>query len=613
MSQEERFLSRPAYVVGIDLGTTNCVLAYAGCQTPETDPPESRIFSIPQLVGAGAVGERESLPSFLFLPGPMHVPGGALSLPWNPDASMAVGHFARDRGAEVPNRLISSAKSWLCHTGVDRNGKILPWEADEDSPRLSPVEASAALLRHLRDAWNHAMAQGNDHLRLENQEVVITVPASFDAVARTLTMQAADMAKLPQCTLIEEPQSAFYAWIGDSAGAWRKQVQVHDRILVVDIGGGTTDFSLIRVSEDQGDLVLERVAVGEHLLVGGDNMDLTLAYSVAGRLASEGRPLNAHQIRALCHSCRVAKEKLLGDQRLDSCPVTILGRGSKLIGGTIQKELTRTEVEGVLIDGFFPHCSLEDRPQEDRRAGMREMGLIYAADPAITRHIARFLGQAVNTEEERDAGPALPTAVLFNGGVMKAGPVRQRILDVLSSWARACGQAPPREIQGRDLDMAVAKGAAYYALVRRGKGIRIRGGLAKTYYLGVEAALPAVPGIPTPVKALCVAPFGMEEGTEATLPSRVFGLVVGQSVKFDFLASSVRRNDSAGTVVEDWAREIVPVTTLETLLSGEEGTVLPVTLEVKATEVGTLELWCVSREDGRRFRLEFNVREKGEE
>ena len=597
------------YIIGIDLGTTNSVVAYTEAEINKTETPEIHIFKIPQLVGAGSIGERDFLPSFLLLPGLHDIAKGELSVPWDEEISLAVGEYARDRGAEIPQYLISSTKSWLCHTGVDRNKPVLPWEGKEEQPKLSPVEAQAAILKHIKKAWNYVMAQENDSLRMENQEIFLAVPASFDVVARNLTVEAAEMAGLSQVTLLEEPQAAFYAWIDASGDKWRDNVKVGDMILVVDIGGGTSDFSLIRVSEEEGEMALERIAVGDHLLVGGDNMDLTLAYVVAGRMASQGQKLSSYQMRGLCHGCRTAKEHIL-DKGDVSHPVTILGRGSSLIGGTIKTELTHEDVENTLTKGFFPVCASSDLPVKQRRTGMKELGLSYASDPALTHHLARFLSQQEQPGAETEMKMVCPTAVLFNGGVMKAQSLRNRVLDVLSSWTGKEGQKPVREIKKNDFDLAVARGAVYYGLARRGKGIRIRSGLARTYYIGVEAAIPSVPGIPTPIKALCVAPFGMEEGTEAALPEKEFGLVTGEPVKFDFLGSNTRHHDIIGTVVDDWEGEIEEITTLETSLEGEAGTIIPVTLEVKITEVGALEVWCVSREDGQRFKLEFNVREK---
>ncbi|MFZ7112391.1 MAG: Hsp70 family protein [Desulfatiglandales bacterium] len=601
-------MSDPRFIVGIDLGTTNSVVAYTEIREDVSEDLSIHIFPIPQIVGPGSLAEQEVLPSFVLVPGTYDVPEGGLSLPWEKDAALAVGEYARSRGAEIPNRLISSSKSWLCHRGVDRRQAILPWGGAEDQRKMSPVEASSSILRHIRDAWNHVMARSDSLLRLENQEIFLTVPASFDVVARDLTVEAAETAGLSRITLLEEPQAAFYAWIDATEGSWRDRVKMGDVILVVDVGGGTSDFSLIRVSEDQGEMMLERIAVGEHLLVGGDNMDLTLAYALAHRLSAEGKKLDAHQIRGLTHGCRAAKENLLRDETLGSHPVTILGSGSSLIGGTIKTELTRPEIEQTLTNGFFPACDRDTRPRVERRTGMREMGLAYASDPAITRHLALFLKQQ-ETHEATDL-PVRPTAVLFNGGVMKADALRSRILTILSSWSDGGDGTSIREMVNRDFDTAVARGAAYYGLARRGRGIRIRGGLSRSYYIGVESAIPAVPGMPTPMKALCVAPFGMEEGSEAEIPQKEFALVVGEPVKFDFLGSRTRRQDQTGVVVEDWEGDIEEITTLETVLEGEEGTLLPVTLQVRVTEVGILELWCVTRERDKRYKLEFNVREK---
>jgi len=597
----------PRYIVGIDLGTTNTVVAWTETNAEERANRGIRVFPVPQLVEPGSVLEKPSLPSFVLLPGPHDVSPEALAVPWTGEKKWAVGTFARDRGAEIPHRLVSSSKSWLCNPHVDRNRAVLPWEAPEDGTKISPVEASSLILRHIRDTWNHGMAGGDDSLKLENQEIYLTVPASFDAVARDLTVQAAVMAGLGSAVLLEEPQAAFYAWIESGGETWRETVRVGDLVLVVDIGGGTTDFSLIEVSEKEGGLQLERIAVGEHVLLGGDNMDLTLAYGVANRMKSRGQKLNAYQVRGLSHGCRLAKEHLLSNESAESFPVTVLGRGSSVIGGTIRTALEKRDVEETLVEGFFPPCGRDEDIRREKSAGMRELGLSYTADPAVTRHMARFISRQCRSGSGE---PLFPTAVLFNGGVMKSAVLRSRVLAILSAWAEESGSGPVREIPGRDFDLSVARGAAYYGLVRRGKGIRIRSGLSRSYYLGVETAMPAVPGMPRPMKALCVAPLGMEEGTEADIPGQEFGLIVGEPVTFDFLGSLDRHEDRPGTVVEDWEGEIEEITTVETRLEGEAGAVIPVTLQVRVTEIGTLELWCVSREDGRKYRLEFNVREQ---
>jgi molecular chaperone DnaK (HSP70) len=604
-------MDQPKYIVGIDLGTTHCVLAYTDADVPEGEAAEIRLLDIPQVVGPGEVQGRQLLPSFLLLPGPHDMPEGGLVLPWKPDADYAVGEYARSRGAELPARLVASAKSWLSHSGVDRTAPILPWEAPPDARRVSPVETMTRFLEHLRNAWNHQMTADDDEARLEHQEIYLTVPASFDAVARELTVQAARQAGLLHLTLLEEPQAAFYAWIEAQEAAWRDQISVGESILVCDVGGGTTDFSLIEVVEEDGNLDLRRVAVGDHILLGGDNMDLTLAYAVRAKLAQEGTNLDSWQFRGLWHSCRAAKEKLLGDPERASEPVVVLGRGSSLIGGTIRTELTRQEIESVLVEGFFPIGAADEYPERKPRVGMREMGLPYEADPAITRHLAQFLGRQVGGDGA--AGVAFPAAVLFNGGVMKAPALRAQVLTALRRWS---GNDDLREMPSVDLDLAVALGAAYYGLARQGRGIRIRAGAARADYIGIESAMPSVPGIPTPMKALCVVPFGMEEGTEAQIRGKEFGLVVGDQVVFHLLAATTRKQDQAGEVVEDWSGEIQEVATMETRLDATDdavgGTLLPVWLESRVTEIGTLELWCVARDDDRRWKLEFNIREEQE-
>ncbi|MEJ2640561.1 MAG: Hsp70 family protein [Desulfosarcinaceae bacterium] len=588
------------YIIGIDLGTTNSVLAYTEAEIEPGRRPEIHIFEIPQLVDAGVVENRQMLPSFLLVPGD-HDGAGNTALPWADDASLIVGEFARNRGAELPDRLISSAKSWLCQPMVDRSQAILPWKSEIDpAAKRSPVAASAAILTHLRDAWNHTMAAENEDLRMEVQEILLTVPASFDAVARELTVQAAETAGLRHVTLLEEPQAAFYAWIESQGDHWRQQVAKGDLVLVFDVGGGTSDLSLIEITEETGQLVLERIAVGDHLLVGGDNMDLALAYSVARQLSEEGKRLDAWQMRGLWHSCRQAKERLLADPNLDEHPVTILGRGSRLIGGTLKASISRQMVDSVMVDGFFPRCEVSAEPKQGNRVGIQEIGLAYESDPAVTHHLAGFL--------RRNDG-RMPTKVLFNGGVMKADLIRRRITDVVSGWLGAADRGPVREIASPHLDLSVARGAAYYGLARQGRGVRIRYGLNRSYYVGIAASMPAVPGMPAPTKALCIAPFGMEEGSQARLEDQEFALVVGDVARFDFLGS-MRRDDQFGDVIEDWQGEVQAIAEIETTLDGEAGSVIPVTLEVAVTEVGTLALWCVSKADGRRWKLEFNVREQ---
>jgi hypothetical protein len=604
------------FVVGIDLGTTNSAVAYIDTGAADEKEVRPRQLLIPQVVQPGVVEERPLLPSFLYLPGPNELPAGSLKLPWDAGRDFAVGEFARQQAAVVPTRVVTSAKSWLCHPGIDRKAPVLPWKAPEGGRHVSPLQAGTLHLKHLVESWNYQIARERPENRLEQQDVILTVPASFDAVARELTVEAARAAGLENVTLLEEPQAAFYAWIDASGEDWRKRVEVGDVVLVCDVGGGTTDLTLIAVGAEGGQLVLSRVAVGDHILLGGDNMDLALAHAAAKSFAARNIKLDAGQMMMLWQSCRSAKEKLFTDLSLASAPVTVLGRGSRVIGGTIKGEITREEVERVLVDGFFPECPANAEPTRQRAVGFQELGLPYASDPAVTKHLAYFLHRqaAAIAEQQQPRGKGkkkggVLTAVLFNGGVFKAESLRRRVVETLDKWGD-----PVKVLPSDDLDLAVSRGAAYYGQVRRGKGVRIRGGTARAYYVGIESSLPAVPWAPPPMKALCVVPFGMEEGTEADLPGEEFNLVVGAPAEFHFLGSTTRRSDTVGTMVEEWEGQIEELSPLATTLEApsKEGQMVPVHLHSRVTEVGTLELWCISRDNKQRWKLEFNVRERPE-
>ena len=482
---------------------------------------------------------------------------------------------------------------------MERSAKILPWGAPPEVDRVSPVEASAEYLKHIAGALQHAHANYS--------EVILTVPASFDAAARELTIEAAHAAQLKNVTLLEEPQAALYAWLEKTGDSFRKQVELGDVILVVDVGGGTTDLSLIRVTEENGDLQLTRMAVGDHILLGGDNMDLTLAHNLA-----RDRKLDAWQFASLTYGCRQAKESLFADPKLKKVPISVVSRGSALVGGTLKFELTREDLTRILIDGFMPHVGVTELPQAARRTGLTQVALPYAQDPAITRHLAAFLTRQSRIAEGRSF--VHPTAILFNGGVFKAGVLKARMIDVVNEWLTSDGGGPVKELESADLDLAVARGAAYYGWVRHGHGIRIRGGTARAYYVGVEAAMPAVPGFEPPVRAVCVAPFGMEEGTHADIPPQEFALVVGEPTVFRFFASSIRRDDHVGDTVEDAARsdDLEEVAPIETSLKGEAGRLVPVNLQAAVTEVGTLELRCLEKNGSGRWNLELNVRSHDE-
>jgi len=612
-------MSEPRYAIGIDLGTTHCALSHIDLAASDGELAALQVLSIPQITAPGAVEELALLPSFIYLPHASELAPGDLSLPWTASQDYAVGEMARSRGAQTPIRLVSSAKSWLCHAGVDRRAPILPAEAPEEVARISPLDASIRYLNHLRAAWNHSYPDAP----FEQQEITVTIPASFDPAARELTAEAATAAGYPRLTLLEEPQAALYSWIQGSHGDWRKQLELGDIILVVDVGGGTTDLSLIATVARDGNLEPHRIAVGDHILLGGDNMDLALAHGLAAKLAATNVQLDAWQLRALTHACRAGKETLLGERDVDVVPVVVPSRGSRLIGGSIRTELTRDEVTRTLVEGFFPRVDSTARPLVRARSALTQLGLPYAQDAAITRHLAAFLGRqtAATAQLEGFADQAAknasflhPTAVLFNGGVFKSELLVERTLATLNDWLAAEGAAPARLLKGADMDLAVARGAAYYSYVRRGGGVRIRGGTASAYYVGVESAMPAVPGMEPPVQALCIAPFGMEEGSQAELPAQEFGLVVGEPVRFRFFGSTVRRQDQVGVMLEAWQREeLQELGEIEANLPAEgrsPGDIVPVKLRAMATETGALRLEALPRGGGEHWKIEFEVRGK---
>ncbi|MCR5661201.1 MAG: Hsp70 family protein [bacterium] len=587
-------------IIGIDLGTTNSAASW----TELAENAQVTDFPILQLTHPGTPEPRQTLPSFLYLPGPHELPPGSTEMLWETGGKVT-GWLAREQSAKVPHRVISSAKSWLCHQSINRRSAILPWKSPDEVPKMSPVEVSAAYLQHIKEAWNFE----NPEEPFTEQKIIITVPASFDTIARELTAEAAKGIGIKDLTLLEEPQAAFYAWLTKRED-WRKEVKVGDKILVCDIGGGTTDFSLITVGQEDGNLTLDRTAVGEHILLGGDNMDLTLGMAVQQRLKKErSLKLDTWQLQVLTHGCRTGKEQLLQEYADDDWPITIPGRGSSLIGGSIRAELKRTETEQIIIEGFFPKCpAVIDEPRS-KRLGLTELGLPFEQDAAVTRHLARFLGR--HKEEGTDAPIFCPTAVLFNGGVLKAPVIRQRLLEVLNGWLAEFGHDPVRVLEGADLDLAVSRGAAAFGLAACGQGIRIRGGTNRAYYLGIESSMPAIPGFDPPIHALCVAPLGMEEGTSSDVPDREFGLVVGEPVEFKFLGSTVRSKDKIGDYIEDWEDDIEELAVIGLTLTSDTaapGTIVPVRLQSHVTEVGTLEVWCLALDNSGRWKLQFELR-----
>jgi hypothetical protein len=590
------------YVVGVDLGTTNSAATYV--DTFE-EPWQVRTFAVPQVVAPGQVEARETLPSFHYQPAAGELPPGALKLPWTsqpPD--YVVGVFARDHGAVVPGRLISSAKSWLCHSGVDRTAELLPWHGAPDVQRLSPIDVSARYLQHIRDAWDARFPQDP----LAQQDLVLTLPASFDEIARELTIRAAARAGLPRVVLIEEPQAAFYAWIYAHRDDWEQLVEPGQKILVCDVGGGTSDFTLIRVRRGEGEKVqFHRVAVGEHLILGGDNLDLALAHHLEQRLVGEGG-LEPRQWAVLVRTSQRVKELLLGADPPERLTVTVPGAGSKLIGGSLQIEVTREEARDVLISGFFPQVSLDDKPT-GRKSGFQEFALPYAPDPAITRYLATFLKahrEVALDDVPLRAGhdPARPDVVLFNGGVFESRELRDRLLDVLTGWFRTAGQPPwqPLVLDNDRLDLAVARGAAYYGMVRRGQGVRIAAGLARTYYIAVQSDPPA---------AVCLVPAGVEPGIDVELTQRPFQLLLAEPVEFPLFVSSTRLTDRPGELIAIDREQLTPLPPIRTVLrtrKKDDAGTIPIHLHARLTEIGTLDLWCSQVEGKGSWRLQFDVR-----
>src|SRR5262247_4115407 len=601
------------YLIGIDLGTTNSAVAYVDTQEPVTvDTPPIHVFNVTQLIAEGEVGAVPTLPSFLYFASEQDAPG-SLRLPWEERPKSVVGLFAREQGALVPGRQVTSAKSWLCHDAVDRTAKILPWGAEHTEQSCSPVEASTHYLAHLRDSWNHSMAAGDDELRFERQEIVLTVPASFDEEARELTVKAARDAGFQNLTLLEEPLAAFYAWIVARRRALKRYLKDDDLVLICDVGGGTTDFSLIRVQIVDGEVKFERTAIGEHLLLGGDNVDLALARRVMEKL--DNPKLSLRQQNALRRQCCAAKEKLLSDGRLKRVPINILGGGRSVVGGTLSGELTRQEVEESLIDGFLPITNPGELPARERRSGLRELGLPYASEPAITKHLAAFLTVAGDDSSDpqsaiRNPQSAMvrPDAILFNGGFFAPAITRDRVVETVATWFRKKGkQWQPKVLSNEAPERAVAVGAAYYGHVRKSGGLRVSGGIARAYYVGVQTGARVAEGR---VRAVCVLPRGTEEGTTLNLEGREFDALANRPVTFT-LYSSTTGHDAHGAVVtlnEDDVHRHAPLIT--TLRYGKKSrqVELAVRLTMSFTEVGTLELWCESINSDHRWRLQFQLR-----
>jgi hypothetical protein len=610
------------FLIGIDLGTTNTAAAYVDTGQPA---PAIQIFRVPQLVAPGEVATAPTLPSFLYLPSAADLDAGRVRLPWNGRPDAVVGIFARDQGALAPGRQIASAKSWLSNPAVDRTADILPWGSDDVDRALSPVEVSARVLAHLRDAWNHTMAAGAERLRFEHQAVVLTVPASFDQEARELTVQAARGAGLERLTLLEEPLAAFYAWIAAHRRTLAQQLHDGELVLICDVGGGTTDFSLVEVRVEAGELRFERVAIGEHLLLGGDNLDVALAAALERALGAGGRDvrLTALQRQALRRQCSVAKERLLTERDLERVRITILGSGRAVVGGALTAELTREEVVRSLTEGFLPLTAAKDLPARDRRPGLRELGLPYESEPAITKHLAAFLARSGQSRvpptpqvPSAPSSPVLirPDAILFNGGFFTPALARERVADVVARWFQPAADGEgwrPRILASANPEAAVAVGAAYYAALRarpEGDRVLVTAGSPRAYYIGVLGE-PAAPGA---TQTICVMPRGTEEGTRLEVMDRDFRVMTNQPVALT-LYSSATRADARGTLVafpadDPGMHRHAPLITVLRYGKKSRRIELDVRLSVHFTEVGTLELWCESRTSEHRWRLQFQLR-----
>ncbi len=609
--QGNHILSDHAYIIGIDLGTTNSAVSYVDLQSDNSEQPHAkkpiiRIFKIPQLTGPGEISGLSGLPSFLYIPGKYEISKEAVSLPWDTDDDNFAGAFARDYGIKVPARLVASAKSWLCHSNVDRKARILPWGSGDDVYKVSPVQATASYLKHIKKAWNST--KGNDEeLYLENQIIIITVPASFDEVARDLTLEAASMAGLSSnVTLLEEPLAAFYSWLMRHEDNWKNFVKPNELIVVCDVGGGTCDFTLITLKEVDGTPGFERIAVGDHLILGGDNIDLALARHIELRFGKKKLSLNKDRWKRLCYQCRQAKEVILNGES-ESQKITLIGEGSRLIAGTFSASLEREDVEKIVLEGFFPLADSKAVKKKDIQKEITEFGLTYEQESSITRHLGWFL-----EEHKEDVAKILnkdnyaPDLILFNGGSLKPALIQKRIRAAMRHWFNEEDKSLPGVLENSDLDLAVALGASYYGLVKIGQGVRVGSGSARCFYLGVAGTKEK-----DKKSAICIVERGLEEGTSIELKDKKFEVLANQPVNFDIYSSSFRSGDRCGDLVEidDSLTSLPPIQTV--IQFGKKGikTRIPVHIEADYTEMGTLALWCRSLVSNHRWRLQFQLRD----
>ena len=605
------------FIIGIDLGTTNSTIAYINTRTGRDS--QIQTFEILQLMDEGVVRPHPILPSFLYLPGEYELPEKASFLPWDSDISYIIGEYAKTLGARVSGRLVTSAKSWLCHSRVDRKASILPWRSEVVSNYVSPVWASAYYLKHMKEAWNYSMTKVSSDYLFEKQQVIITIPASFDETARELTAEAAQLAGIDRFIMLEEPQAAFYSWVAFND----KELDTifHDErlVLVIDIGGGTTDFNLIRTWKESGKLQFERVAVGEHLMLGGDNMDLALARHMENKILGQQTKLDYQRWLSLAQQGRFAKETLLDNTDTDKLTLSILGRGRSVIGGTLKTDIKRQEVEEVILEGFFKNVHIAEEVEKDKRTGFQELGLPFVQDTFVLRHLASFLSRhasnpALNRFTDPQTGKSFvkPDTILFNGGVFKSTSIRNRVLEVMKNWF-GNGTTSLTVLDNASFEHAVSIGAAYYGMVLRGKGTRISGGSGRAYYIATEGV---DAGSSESLALVCIMPRGFEEGEELHLKRPEFQVMINRPVSFPLYTSSYRIGDKPGDVVTAQRKDFIEMPPIKTVLhfGKKTGSVkIPVTLGIRLTEFGTLDVWCESRTTSHRWKLAFQVRTDSED
>ncbi len=594
------------FIIGIDLGTTNSAVSYVDLNVERSNKTRIKLFKVPQLTGPGELTPLPTLPSFCYIPGKYDLAEDSIRLPWRSDELNFVGTFARDHGAKIPSRLVSSAKSWLCHKNADRRSKILPWGSGDEVSKMSPVQATASYLKHIRLAWNSTKGD-EDELYLENQMIILTVPASFDEVARDLTIEAASLAGLANVTLLEEPLAAFYSWMIIHEKNWQDFIKPGELVMICDVGGGTTDFTLITLRETEGTPRFERIAVGDHLILGGDNIDLAIARHIEKKFQGTTR-LTTDRWKTLCHLCRQAKETILNKDK-ENETITMVGEGSSLIGGTLTATLDRSDLEKIVLEGFFPVINKDDSVAGScTRKGISEFGLPYEAEPAITRHIGLFLEKhKEDVFTFLDKSP-FPDLVLFNGGSLKADVVQQRIQESIRHWFGNEDSRSPEILENPDPDLSVALGAAYYGLVKLGKGVRVGSGSARSYYLGFSRKNGAAKNRKS---AICLVERGLDEGTRIQLSDQKFVVLANQPVSFDLYSSTFRSGDKTGDMIpiDDTLSFLPPIQTV--IQFGQKGvkTELPVQIEAEFTELGVLALWCRSLSSPHRWRLQFQLRD----